>query len=221
MEELKELIRNTRLEPICYYNGKIKNLGNLNFCEVNPYCLVRDNSEQDEKLFFVMLCHPSKLVYISMNDINNVIDRDIGIVENWKYNSKLQSITSHKNNKLNHLHRTIKKEINRDKRIGYLNGNKFDNRNSNLCYQYTTITQTGFINTYFDDWYNINRKTNCLPKFVYYCIEKHSNNEYFKIAKEHPKLKEKGIINDFFSRKIHTASKKLIELFLEIEKMIY
>lgn len=221
MEELKELISYSKLEPICYYNGKIKNFGNFKFSEVNPYCLVRDNSEYNEKLFYVMLCNPSKLVYISLQDINKVIDRDIGIVENWRYNSKLQSITCNKNNRLNHLHRTIKKEKNREKRVGYLNGNKLDNRDSNLCYQYTTITQTKYINQYFDNWYINNRKSNSLPPHIYYCIEKHSNNEYFKIEKDHPILQSKGMNDDFFSRKINIASEKLIELYQEIEKLIY
>ena len=223
MDELFALLKERNLEIINYYKGHINKVGKYTGQESNPYCLVRDDREPVEKVFYAMLCRPSKIVYISIDDINKVLLKPDGSCkETWYYEKNKDSVISSKNaNIINSrfIHSVIK-EVDKKKFVVHFNKNKLDNRKSNLRYKTIIFRNLKNLPSYFYDWYNLNRNiyqrlTHCL-----YVIEKDINKHYFIIDNKHPVLQKKNITYEISSSKDDMGPINLIEKYLQIERAL-
>jgi len=128
--EVIKLLLPKHLTLIQYFPGHVATKGVSSGERLNDYCLVKSSKIDDiEKEFFVMYCKPNTLTYFSKESYENVIVKNGNIT--WYVNSS-QFIQSH-NKEFPYLHQLIMYEQNTDKNpIIHINGDKFDNRISNL-----------------------------------------------------------------------------------------
>jgi len=220
METLKELLNETSFHILSYHQGIVKEIKSKKIIiEINPYCLVRDDSQLFEKVFYVMLCNPSTLVYISINDIYKVIHRSDGTIENWTYKESIGVYSSGKCKRKNVLmHRVLKNAPNRCNRVEHINGRKYDNRHSNLRFHCLTFTDVSLMPESFRDWYIVNRRVRFLPRYCYYCYDNVRGRDYFVIDVCHPVLRRLGVMEEIGSGSDKFSN--LVERYLCIERLL-
>lgn len=222
MEELFKLLQEKNLYIINSYYPFVPIIGKNAWKEINPYCLVRDDSEQIEKIYYAMLCRPSKLVYISINDIDKILFRENGEREIWIYSKKLNIVVS--SNRIGFpqkvMHRTLKESL-KNQPIFHINKNPLDNRNCNLRYRQSFFKSIKNMPNYFNSWFNKNRPDKIISKYCIYVNESCIEYDYFVIDNKHPALVRKGFDGEISSFKSYNMKKELIEKYLEIERAIY
>lgn len=175
--EIIKLLLPKHLTPIYFFPGHISKMGKNAGTEYNQFCSVKSSKPDDiEKEFFVMLCNPNTLTYFSKESYEKIIENsNITWFENLGF---IQS--SNKN--YPYFHQLVMSEQNTEKNpIVHINGDKFDNRISNL-----KISNFSEINK------NIGKKARSkkavelpkeldehpLPKYVTYSKEKTTNDNY-------------------------------------------
>jgi len=204
--EVIKLLLPKHLTLIQYFPGHFSKLGKNAGTEFNQYCFVKSSLENDiEKEFFVMLCNPNTLIYFSKESYENVINKNGNIT--WFENS---GFIQSSNKDFPYFHQLVMYEQNTDKNpIVHINGNKFDNRISNL-----KISNFSEINK------NIGKKARSknavelpkelenhpLPKYVGYKKEKTSGDNFRDfLVLDCPKLEKR--INSSKSMKISIVDK--------------
>ena len=219
MEEFLSLLRQKNLQIITYHQGYIPKIGKYSGEELNPYCLVKDEREPVEKIFYVMYCKPNNITYISKNDIEKVLFSANGIRDIWSYSKYRNGIISSKTstNKQKVIHCVIKNTVTRTY-ITHYNNNIFDNRQCNLRYHTYLFDRIIHLPSYFKEWYAYNKKTIKFPKYCLYVMENQIKYKYFKIDNEQPELKRKNITYEIASSKDNYNPKNLIEKYLQIER---
>ena len=197
------------------FNGHIIKKGRYSGLYKNPYWLVYDENDMNEKEFYLLHIKNNIFTKISINSFND-------IKQNWEINNTNITWSIGKNKYIYGYIHKLKKNLllhqiitnyfghgkgTKDLSVDHINRIKLDNRKSNLRITNMKIQQNnskGIIN-------NIkrNRKYNAqklpdgitqemMPKYVYYATEKikSSNGDYvrefFRIEK-HPKLSKKSL----------------------------
>jgi len=233
MEDLIDILKSLNLEIISHHSGHIIQYGKYFNKERNPYCIVKNSLDENEKIFCAMHCYGKKIFYFSLDKLEIVLCNSAGGYQTWSLhpNQKLIYSPRNKNNKyiiyLHHLIMNIKKPA--KYLVRHRNGNKLDNRNSNLKYIPPSIKKKNFydkipkietteiipeielpekIPLYFREWFA--KKYTKFPDYCYYNDEE----KYFSI-KNHPSLLENGI------EEIRSSIiKNLIEKYEEIQRAI-
>ena len=206
MDILIKLLKEKNIEIISTVND-----------EKNPYCLVKDNNEPFEKIYYAMLCSNIKVVFFSTEHLEKIIFRTDGIRYIWKYKKKIDTImASNDKNRRSLIFSHHIKNVYMSKII-YINGNRMDNRDTNLKMHTMEFTQTKFMEEYFLRWYFDKRQTFLLPKYCLYCIEKFDKKDYFIVKNTHPVLVKNDIKIEISSSK---DNRNLIEKFIQIEKAL-
>ena len=219
MEEFLSLLKEKKLQIISYHQGFIPKIGKYAGKELNPYCLVKDENEPVEKIFYVMYCLPNDITYISKNDLENILFSKNGIRETWSFSKYRNCVISSKTsiNKQRIIHCAVKNTVRRTY-ITHFNKNILDNRQCNLRFHTYLFNRITNMPSYFKEWYAINKKTIKLPKYCYYVMENEINLKYFIINNQHPILLKKNITYEIASSKINYNPKNLIEKYLQIER---
>jgi hypothetical protein len=127
--EIIKLLLPKHLTIINFFPGHIAKMGKNAGTEYNQYCSVKSFKPDDiEKEFFVMLCNPNTLTYFSKESYDKIIVKNSNIT--WFENLGLIQ-SSNKN--YPYFHQLVMSEQNTEKNpIIHINGDKFDNRISNL-----------------------------------------------------------------------------------------
>lgn len=223
MEELFALLKERNLQIISYHQGHRILRGKFAHDELNPYCLVRDDREPFEKVFYAMLCKPKGLIYISIYDLEKILFSENGKRETWQFNKYRNCITNLIRNGIKQkvLHCQIK-EHNRAYPLIHYNGNMYDNRLCNLRYFSYYYRFMADMPREFYSWYSKNRNKDDveLPQHCYYVVENKINKHYFIIGKRHPVLARKKITYEIASSKNGDGPVDLIEKYLQIEKAL-
>jgi len=84
MEALNKYVLENNLVILSTNIGHKKNMGRYSGKLLNPYFLVRNESESVEKEYYIMFCNPNMITYFSIEDYNKIICQDY----TWSYNYK-------------------------------------------------------------------------------------------------------------------------------------
>ena len=219
MNNFLSLIAEKKFIIISCHQGYIPKIGKYAGYELNPYCLVKDDNNPVEKIFYVMYCRPNNITYISTNDLDKVLFSKNGVREIWNYSPYRNCIISSKNstNKQRVMHCAIKNTKKRTY-VFHFNKNIFDNRQSNLRFHRYYFTTINNLPQYFIQWYTSFYKSNKLPQHCLFVIEKEIKAKYFIIDNNHPTLLKNNITYEIASSKNNYNPKNLIEKFLQIER---
>ena len=222
MEQLFNILKERNLYIISCHQGHTLNLGKYANEELNPYCVVRDEKEPFEKVFYAMLCKPFGIIYISTDDLEKILFAENGKRETWKYDKNKNCISNQKRKGVKYkvLHCVIM-----DKRtdpIIHYNNNTYDNRKCNLryfLYKHRYFTE---LPPNFYVWYARNRESENieLPEHCIYIIENKTGKEYFIISNKHPVLIRKKITYEISSSKEISNENSIIVKYLQIERAL-
>jgi len=235
MEFLESLCLKNNFIILERFDGHIRAFGKSAGRIMNPYFLVRDESHDFEKEFYVMFCSPSSYTYFSVRDFDRVIYREDGARETWSFHNATGyifcTINTEERTRLC-LHQIIMDHYGHGRgqdSVDHINQNKLDNRRCNLriATQSEQNSNRGkvarkkyakLIPSYFMKWLKDQKNLDNLPKFCEYYLNEKENKEFFLINNHHPLLKEKG--GNFKISTTSGSSLNLIGKYQNLERAI-
>lgn len=213
MEELELLVLEKNFEILSRYSGHIRQYGKTAGKEMNPYFLIRDETQENEKEFYVMYCNPSSYTFFSIDDLERIIFREDGTRETWSFHpatgyifcSTTKSSAIEKRTRIC-LHQLVMNHYGNGKgqdSVDHINQDKLDNRRSNLriATQSEQNKNRGKVARHFNakplpedfmQWLKNTRELDNLPKFCEYYSFPDVKKQFFIINIHHPLLKAKG-----------------------------
>lgn len=239
MEELEYFIIDKNFEILSRHTGHIRQYGKSAGIEMNPYFLVRDETHENEKEFYVMYCNPSSYTFFSIEDFDKIIFREDGTRETWSFHpatgyvfcSTTKPFEIEKRTRI-YLHQLVMNHYGNGKgqdSVDHINQNKLDNRRCNLriTNQSEQNRNRGKVSRHinakplpndFIEWLKSTRDLDNLPKFCEYYLNTKEKKEFFVINMHHPLLKEKGNYFKISSSSGTSGNYSIIDKYLQIER---
>jgi len=123
------------LKIVKSHEGHVSQLGKNAGKECNPYWLVKDNKDANEKEFYVMYCEKDTFCYFSKESLDIVLDNNNNIdndkIPTW-YKTTNGYIGTHSDTLVLLIHQLLIKYDKKTQIIQHINENLADNRISNL-----------------------------------------------------------------------------------------